>query len=92
VSRRVAGPFDDVLGLRDEPIPPEREPLLVPVMHGGRRIDGSPDLRSAREQFRSDLDRLPEAARRVEDPRPLKTRRSARLIELIEWTERTIID
>jgi nicotinate phosphoribosyltransferase len=32
------GLADDVLALRDEPGPPGHRPLLVPVMHGGRRL------------------------------------------------------
>jgi nicotinate phosphoribosyltransferase len=62
------GPDDDVVGLRDEPLPQGREPLLVPVMRGGRRTGPTRTLETARTLFRSDLDRVPEAARRIEDP------------------------
>ena len=32
------GPGGDVLALRDEPAPPGHQPLLVPVMRGGRGL------------------------------------------------------
>jgi nicotinate phosphoribosyltransferase len=90
VFRRLVGPFDDVVGLRDEPVPPGREPLLVPVMRDGRRLDDGFDLQSAHERFGRDLERLPEAARRIELPDHLLARRSARLNDLIARTERSL--
>ena len=42
------------------------EPIPVPVMRDGRRLDESCDLHSAHEGFRRDLERLPAAARRIE--------------------------
>jgi nicotinate phosphoribosyltransferase len=62
------GPVDDVVALRDEPLSDDREPLLVPVMSGGRRTGPPRTLETARTLFRSDVERVPEAARRVEDP------------------------
>jgi nicotinate phosphoribosyltransferase len=90
VFRRLTGPFDDIVGLREEPLPEGREPLLVPVMRDGRRIDGEPDLRSARERFERDLERLPDAASRIERPEELLARRSGRLKDLIARTQRTL--
>lgn len=89
VFRRLTGPFDDVVGLREEPVPPGREPLLVPLMRDGRRLDDGFDLQSARERFESDLDRIPEATRRIQLPDPILARRSARLNDLIARTERS---
>ncbi len=62
------GTNDDVVGLRDEPLPEGREPLLVPVMHAGRRTGPTRTLDTARTLFRADLDHVPEAARRIQDP------------------------
>ena len=62
------GPDGDVIGLRDEAIPEDHEPLLVPVMHHGRRTGPHRMLETARSLFRSDLARVPEDARRIEDP------------------------
>jgi len=90
VFRRVDGPFDDVIGLRDEPIAPEREPLLVPVMRDGRPVDEGDDLHSANERFRRDLLRLPGSARRIERPVHPLVRRSRRLDDLIARTERSV--
>jgi nicotinate phosphoribosyltransferase len=58
----------DVLGLRDEPVPPRAEPMLVPVMRGGRRTGPIRGLDVARRLFEADLVRLPEEARRLRDP------------------------
>src|SRR4029453_6661843 len=40
------GAKGDVIGLRDEPLPDDHEPLLVPVMSGGRRT-GPPRTRAS---------------------------------------------
>lgn len=90
VFRRLTGPLDDVIGLREESVPPSREPLLVPVMREGRRLDDGSDLRSAREHFERDLERVPEGARRIGLPDQILARRSGRLKDLIARTERSL--
>ncbi|MFI6265221.1 nicotinate phosphoribosyltransferase [Micromonospora sp. NPDC051006] len=63
----------DVVGLRDEE-PGDREPLLVPVMRDGRRldpVDPAGAVRAARHRLEADLGWLPEPARRLADPTPL---------------------
>ncbi|HSD48749.1 MAG TPA: nicotinate phosphoribosyltransferase, partial [Actinomycetota bacterium] len=62
------GTGGDVIALRDEPVPEGHEPLLVPVMEGGRRTGPPRTLATARQLFRADLSRLPEPARRLRDP------------------------
>lgn len=62
------GQGGDVIGLRDEAVPDDHEPMLVPVMHGGRRTGPHRTLETARSLFRSDLERVPEAARTIDDP------------------------
>ena len=62
------GPEIDVVGLRDEPLPHDHEPLLVPVMSGGERTGPHRTLDTARSLFRTDLERVPETARRLQDP------------------------
>jgi nicotinate phosphoribosyltransferase len=57
-----------VVGLRDEALPEDREPLLVPVMADGRRTGPPRTLETARTLFRADLEQVPEEARRIEDP------------------------
>ena len=64
------GPGGDTIGLRDEPIPERCEPMLVPVMRDGRRAGPRRDLDVARRLFEADLVRLPEEAKRLNDPRP----------------------
>ncbi|MEV4545766.1 nicotinate phosphoribosyltransferase [Micromonospora echinaurantiaca] len=74
VFRDPTGASGDVVGLCDEPPPGDREPLLVPVMRGGRRLDPADpagEVRAARARFDADLAWLPEAARRLADPTPL---------------------
>jgi len=64
------GPEGDVVGLRDEPLPGDHEPLLVPVMSGGERTGPHRTLETARSLFRADLEHVPEAARRLVEPEP----------------------
>jgi nicotinate phosphoribosyltransferase len=90
VFRRVDGPFDDMIGLRDEPTAPDREPLLVQVIRDGRRVTEGDDLHAANERFRRDLLRLPDSARRIERPAHPLARRSRRLDDLIARTHRGV--
>jgi nicotinate phosphoribosyltransferase len=85
VFRDPAGASGDVVGLRDEPAPAGHEPLLVPVMRGGRRLeaaDPAGEVRAARRRFDADLAWLPEGARRLADPTPLTATVSTGLAEL----------
>ncbi|MCW3816698.1 nicotinate phosphoribosyltransferase [Micromonospora sp. DR5-3] len=87
VFRDPAGAEGDLVGLRDEPPPADREPLLVPVMRGGRRLEsGDPagEVRAARRRFDADLAWLPEGARRLTDPTPLAVTVSPALTALHE--------
>ncbi len=65
------GPAGDVLGLRDEPAPPDHQPLLVPVMRGGRRIGPPEPLAEARRRCAANLGWLPPAARTLREPEPI---------------------
>jgi nicotinate phosphoribosyltransferase len=74
VFRDPTGASGDVVGLRDEQPPAGREPLLVSVMRGGRRLevaDPAGEVRAARRRFDADLAWLPDTARRLVDPTPL---------------------
>ena len=62
------GAKGDVIGLRDEPLPDDHEPLLVPVMSHGRRTGPPRTLATARTLFRADLELIPPDAARIEDP------------------------
>jgi nicotinate phosphoribosyltransferase len=70
----------DVIGLASESL--SGEPLLVPVVRAGRRLDAPEPLDAARERCRGGLSRLPDAVRRVTDPQLLAVHRSPRLDEL----------
>jgi nicotinate phosphoribosyltransferase len=59
---------DDLVGLRDEPPPAGREPVLVPAMRGGRRVAQRESIAAGRERFERDLAALPAPARRIRDP------------------------
>jgi nicotinate phosphoribosyltransferase len=58
----------DIVALRDEPAPAGYEPLLEPVMRGGRRVGQTGDLATARERFERDLARLPGPAKDLLHP------------------------
>ena len=84
------GPGGDVLALRDEPAPPEHEPLLVPVMRGGRRLGAAEPLAAARQRCRADLAWLPPTARALRDPEPVPVRISERLRALQDQVTRDL--
>ena len=90
VWRRRQGAFDDILALRGEQVPGDREPLLVPVMRAGRRIGRGDGLTAARTAFRHDLERLSDLARRLDGPVPPAVGRSAALRTLVTDTERRL--
>ena len=48
------------------------KPLLARVMEGGRRLEPSPSLQDIRAYAAAGLSSLPEACRRLRDPRPLQ--------------------
>ncbi|MDF3289579.1 nicotinate phosphoribosyltransferase [Streptomyces silvisoli] len=62
--------YDDVIALRDEPPPPDGEPLLLPAMADGRRTREPYPVTDARQRFAADLAGLPPAARRIHHPEP----------------------
>ena len=76
------GPGGDVIGLRDEDPPRGAEPLLVPVMRGGRRTEPPGTIAEARARVEADLERLPEEARRIRDPEAPEPAISERLARL----------
>ena len=63
------GPQGDVVALRDESPPVGAEPLLVPVMRGGRKTHFD-SLAAAHDRFESDLHHLPEPAKQIRNPSP----------------------
>jgi nicotinate phosphoribosyltransferase len=77
----------DVITLREQTGPPDWEPLLEPVMIGGRRLrqaDPAQDVRSARGRLDADLAWLPQSARRLDDPQPVVATISPQLAALRE--------
>ncbi len=79
----------DTLAVADEELP--GEPLLVPVMRAGKRVGPAESLEVIRRRTREQLDRLPEAYRRLEPAAqsfPLAL--SDRLQALIAETDRRL--
>ena len=61
------GAHADIIGLRDETVPEGTNPLLVPVMSGGRRTHRE-SIAEARQHFESDLRLLPATALQIRNP------------------------
>lgn len=74
----------DIVGVRDEPVPPGHAPLLVPVMLGGQPTGANGDLAAAQARFHDDLRGLPATARVLQDARPPPVRLSEQLQGLRE--------
>lgn len=74
---------EDIIALEDEQFP-SAEPLLVPVMRGGKRMLPAAKLDEARKRCLAGLERLPQAVRRPEALADYPVRYSARLKELLE--------
>jgi nicotinate phosphoribosyltransferase len=91
VFRRVARPLSDVLGLRDEPVPNGRQRLLEPLMKGGRRTGGRPQLSRSQGLFRADLALLPAGALGIRAPKPPAVRSTEALRKLSAETRRRLI-
>lgn len=70
----------DLVAGADEPPPPDSEPLLAPVMRGGRRTGPSEPLSAIRDRARERIARLPDAVRRLVDPEPYPVRVSDALV------------
>jgi nicotinate phosphoribosyltransferase len=75
---------EDVVAVREEPAPPGREPLLVPVMTHGRQLDAPTTVAAARNRFERDLEALPPAALDLQATRPPTARFSPRLRALAD--------
>jgi nicotinate phosphoribosyltransferase len=58
------------------------KPLLARVMKGGRRLEPAPSLQDIRDHAAAGLSSLPEACRRLRDPRPLQAEVSETLRDL----------
>jgi nicotinate phosphoribosyltransferase len=74
----------DTIGLRTEQPPDDQEPLLVPVMLGGERTGPHQTLDVARMHFRTDVEQVSGAARRIVDPVPLEPSTTGALDRLAE--------
>ncbi len=82
----------DLLGLRDEPAPADREPLLLPVMAArGRTGTGTRDLDAGRARFDADLAWLPEPARALRQPRPVQVHLTRPLRDLRDQVHASLL-
>ena len=74
---------EDLLALRDEPPPPGGEPLLQPVMSGGRPVAGAcPPLAEIRRRCAAQVAALPDAVVRLREPAVYPVHYSDRLLAL----------
>jgi len=78
------GEDGDLVGLREEPVAADHEPLLVPVMLGGERTGPHRTLDTSRALFRRDLEGVAEQALRIEDPVAHEPRTSEALERLTQ--------
>ena len=87
---RKDAPFGDAVGLFGEAPPRGHEPLLEPLMRGGRRTQARPTIAHSRGRFEQDLAVIPEAARRIGSPQPVEARLTPRLRQLTRDTRRAL--
>ncbi|HSS94619.1 MAG TPA: nicotinate phosphoribosyltransferase [Candidatus Dormibacteraeota bacterium] len=87
---RRAKPFGDLIGLHDEKVPAGREPLLEAVMVGGVRRSARPSIADSRALFKTDLGRLPAAARNIGAPRVPGARQTPALVALTLTTRKRL--
>jgi len=78
------GPAGDIIALREEEPPPGCEPLLVPVMRHGHRLNPPEPLAEATRRCASGLRQLPPGALALRDPRPVPVTVSDGLVRLRE--------
>ena len=83
---RKRKPFGDLIGLFEEPVPAGHEPLLEPMMLGGKRTRGPASVAESRECFENDVASLPATARRIRSPRALQAKSTERLIRTTDQT------
>ncbi|TDD40857.1 nicotinate phosphoribosyltransferase [Saccharopolyspora elongata] len=79
----------DLLALREETPPADREPLLSPVMLGGERLSAPEPVPVAHQRFDRDLHWLPDTARLLTDPTPVEVTWSPELQRLtsdLQWS------
>jgi nicotinate phosphoribosyltransferase len=89
------GPADgdgDVIGLRTEAGPSGWEPLLEPVMVGGRRATEAPTISEMRARFEADLNRAPAKATRLSHPEHTVVPQTEALRDLTERARRDAIE
>src|SRR5258706_7796452 len=72
-------PFGDVIGLFEETAPSGMEPLLQPMMVGGRRTRGPAGGTESRAVCEADLAELPAAGRRTKSPRGVRAQTTGKL-------------
>jgi nicotinate phosphoribosyltransferase len=78
----------DVIALASEPVHPEAEPLLAPVMERGARVAPPEELDAVRARAGRQISALPDALRRIDDVAsaraPFEVEVSPRLAALVE--------
>lgn len=89
---RGPGESGDVLALHDEEGPGGWEPLLEPVMLGGRRVRPNPSLDEIRGRFLADLAVVPTKAKRLSHPEHVVVRHSDALRSLTEETHEDALE
>ncbi len=82
---RMAG---DVVCLEDDVW--SGEPLLRPVMRGGRRLDGLPTLEESRAHAARQLERLPDDLRDLKAAQPYRVQIADSLVRLADEVDRRI--
>ncbi|MCI2416421.1 nicotinate phosphoribosyltransferase [Saccharopolyspora sp. K220] len=90
VYRGTAGQ-PDLVALRGESPPAERETLLRPVMCGGVRAAQQEPISAARRRCERDLRWLPESARLLTDPVPVDVAWTPTLRQVTEDLQRSLV-
>src|SRR5258706_9056042 len=83
--------FGDVMGLFEETAPSGMEPLLQPMMVGGRRTRGPAGVTDSRALCEADLAELPAAVRRTKSPRGVVAQTTEKLQRTTEQTRERLL-
>ncbi|MFX0057953.1 MAG: nicotinate phosphoribosyltransferase [Candidatus Hodarchaeota archaeon] len=73
---------EDILALEGEPVPPNAEGLLIPIMKSGELLNGLPNIDEIQQFYLENIKKLPEKYKELEENQVFKLKISKNLEEL----------